>query len=198
MLTRLKSGDPAIDPSLLAVTENGIQICRLPKGEFVSRCLKTPGVNEQQARAFYDKIWRLHIDSRKGTSGKQATEPTPPGDAQQKAPTQPFYERIRAGMFVQRKCVDATKDYLSKVMIMAPEGAFGDASSNPDGAGTGAGERAPACSSQRYICALVLPSPMGDAYEIDVNHQGVVGVDEMEMELLMEYDQATRCYYINL
>lgn len=197
MLTSFKSGSPAIDSSLLAPTENGIQICRLPKGEFVSRCLKTPGVNEQQARAFYDKIWCLHIDSRRGNSGKQPSDEQAVTAAvdQQKLPTRPFYERIRPGMFVQLKCDDPTRVHVSKFMIMAPKGAFDSASTKAEKAAVAGREGA---SGQRYICALVLPSPMGDAYELDVKHQGVIGIDEMEKELLMEYDPASRCYYMTV
>ena len=100
-------------------------------------------------------------------------------------------------MFIQKEDIVSASVHISKLMVMAPEGAFEDASQELEiPTTTGCGTSSP--SNRKYICALVLPSPMGDAYEIDVNNQVVVGVDEMEKELLMEYDAASRCYYINI
>ncbi|KAG9236671.1 diatom spindle kinesin 1 [Amylocarpus encephaloides] len=185
------SGDPPINSSILAPTESGIQLCRLPIGEFVSRCLKTPGVSEQHARAFYYKLWGLHIDSGKASSGK------PQGDAPEtrepEARSLPFHERIRAGMFIQMKCTDPDKEHMSKVMIMAPERAFDRPGSGEPEEGIGGSG-----NSRRYVCALVLHSPMAGAYEVDVTRQVVIGIDEMEKEFLMEYEPVTRCYYMTI
>ncbi|KAK0114313.1 hypothetical protein ONS95_013807 [Cadophora gregata] len=133
------SGNPPINSPLLAPTENGIQICRLPKGEFVTRCLKTPGVTEEQARAFYDKFWRLHIDSRKvlsstsnKTKGVQAkvpdiqTQKSEDGSGKDTASV-PFQQRLCPGMFIERKM---SSQYLSKFMIMCPVGAFSSSTPN--------------------------------------------------------------------
>ncbi|KAG4439077.1 hypothetical protein IFR05_005419 [Cadophora sp. M221] len=225
------SGDPPINSTLLAPTENGIQICRLPKGEFVSRCLKTPGVTEQQARAFYDKLWRLHIDSRKAVNNvkpKKTTTSQPKAsnteESNEKAEgktttttttsTMPFHQRLRPGMFVERKM---SSQYLSKFMIMCPAGSFASSSSTSTSTSTSTSSQTPTPDPQtshhkqliaptgielkdgrKFICALVLPSPMADAYELDVTRQFEIAVDKMEREVLMEYDASSRCYYITL
>ncbi|PVH88194.1 diatom spindle kinesin 1 [Cadophora sp. DSE1049] len=216
------SGNPPINSTLLAPTENGIQICRLPKGEFVSRCLKTPGVSEQQARAFYDKLWRLHIDSRKAlnstatkTKGTQEKandtqiQKAEEGSGSETVSVQ-FQKRLRPGMFIERKM---SSQYLSKFMIMCPVGAFPNSTSTPTSTPsqtTNQQDKHPnpkpsiaptgieLKDGRKFICALVLPSPMGDAYELDVTRQYEVAVDEMEREFEMEYDASSRCYYITL
>ncbi|KAH7327163.1 P-loop containing nucleoside triphosphate hydrolase protein [Rhexocercosporidium sp. MPI-PUGE-AT-0058] len=206
------SGSPPINSTLLAPTENGIQICRLPKGEFVSRCLKTPGVTEQQARAFYDKLWRLHIDSRKMMNNAKPKPAQPTTSRTQeagdtsvaKSTTVPFQQHLRPGMFIERK---NSSMYLSKFMIMCPVGSFTISSSSQSQA-PGPEVSQPKSSvaptgielkdNRKFICALVLPSPMADAYELDVTRQFEIAVDEMEKEFLMEYDASSRCYYITL
>lgn len=92
-----------------------------------------------------------------------------------------------------------SSQYLSKFMIMCPSGSF------PASAGTGsevknviAPTRIELKDGRKFICALVLPSPMADAYELDVTKQFEVAVDEMDKEILMEYDPSSRCYYITL
>ncbi|KAH7379751.1 diatom spindle kinesin 1 [Cadophora sp. MPI-SDFR-AT-0126] len=206
------SGNPPINSNLLAPTENGIQICRLPKGEFVSRSLKTPGVTEQQARAFYDKLWCLHIDSRRAinsnTANAKKKQAKKPGEELQakKAAVLPFQQRLRPGMFIERK---TSSQYLSKFMIMCPVGAFPTPSQtqnaaqsqqdkNPNPKPSIAPTGIELKDGRKFICALVLPSPMGDAYELDVTRQYEVAVDEMEREFEMEYDASSRCYYITL
>ncbi|KAG4413928.1 hypothetical protein IFR04_012943 [Cadophora malorum] len=208
------SGNPPINSALLAPTENGIQICRLPKGEFVSRCLKTPGVTEQQARAFYDKLWRLHIDSRKalnstatkskGALGKATDSQgnVVEGEGEKCSTKLPFQQRLRQGMFIERKM---SSQYLSKFMIMCPVGAFPTPISSSTSTSQGSNPKTSIAPTgielkdgRKFICALVLPSPMGDAYELDVTRQYEVAVDEMEREFEMEYDASSRCYYITL
>ncbi|KAL2061256.1 hypothetical protein VTL71DRAFT_7529 [Oculimacula yallundae] len=201
------SGDPPVDSSLLAPIETGIQICRLPKGEFVSRCLKTPGVAEQQARAFYDKIWRLHIDSRKALEKPKAkavqSKPSAVSqdvvEASSKDSNVPFQKRLRPGMFIER---EKAPQYLKKFMIMCPVGAFSSDEDKDKNTIPTAGQTSPQESQtedvRKFVCALVLPSPMADAYELDVTKLFEIAVDEMEKELLMEYDAASRCYYMTL
>lgn len=53
-------------PSDLAPYENGTQIIQLPQKEFIARCLRTPGVTEEQAAEFYLDTWELHIESKQG------------------------------------------------------------------------------------------------------------------------------------
>lgn len=94
-------------------------------------------------------------------------------------------------------------------MIMCPVGSFATStstSSTPQASGFQAREQKPLIAptgielkdGRKFICALVLPSPMADAYELDVTRQVEIAVDEMEKEFLMEYDASSRCYYITL
>ncbi|EFR05003.1 diatom spindle kinesin 1 [Nannizzia gypsea CBS 118893] len=176
------SGSPPVDSSHVAPTESGMQICKLPKGEFVSRCLKTDGVRPEQARAFFDKIWQLHVDSR-SSKPKNATPSEP------KKPTTPFKERLKPGMFV-RVTPQSPNDPIRFLMLLAPEGAFdrttAAAKENGDGHGS------------KYICAAVAPSIMIDAYELYVSQQRVVKIEDMEAEVLMEYDSALRYYFMTV
>ena len=51
---------------------------------------------------------------------------------------------------------------------------------------------------RQFICAAVGPSVMADAYELFVTSQMTYTVKDMEGEVLMEYDFATRYYYMDL
>ncbi|KAM5439888.1 hypothetical protein MferCBS31731_004299 [Microsporum ferrugineum] len=176
------SGSPAVDPSHVAPTESGVQICKLPKSEFVSRCLKTAGVRPEQARAFFDKIWQLHVDSRSSNTKNATANET-------KKPSIPFKERLKPGMFV-RVTPQSPNDPIQFLMLLAPEGAFDPTTTTAKHNGDG-------CSS-KYICAAVAPSIMIDAYELYVAQQRIVKIEDMEAEVLMEYDSAMRYYFITV
>ncbi|RYP73691.1 hypothetical protein DL769_004162 [Monosporascus sp. CRB-8-3] len=114
------SGTPPIWSAVLAPTESGAQLLRLPAAEFESRCLKTPGVSAEQAKAFRSKLWQMHIDSQRAgttlniteTNPSESTEPdTMLGrlgptsrlssrDLEPTATAVPFKKRIRPGMVV--------------------------------------------------------------------------------------------------
>lgn len=47
-----------------------------------------------------------------------------------------------------------------------------------------------------YLCALVLPSFMSETYEINLWRQIVVDTEAMNAEAFLEYDPATRYYYM--
>ena len=114
----------------------------------------------------------------------------------------PFQQRLRQGMFIERKM---SSQYLSKFMIMCPVGAFPTPISSSTSTSQGSNPKTSIAPTgielkdgRKFICALVLPSPMGDAYELDVTRQYEIAVDEMEREFEMEYDASSRCYYITL
>lgn len=50
-------------------------------------------------------------------------------------------------------------------------------------------------SGQRYLCATVSSGTLVDTYEINMWRQVVVDVKDMEAEVLLEYDAATRYYH---
>lgn len=49
----------------------------------------------------------------------------------------------------------------------------------------------------RYLCAVVTPSPVAEAYQLNLWRQIVVDVVAMEQEVFLEYDAETRYYYIS-
>ncbi|KAL3422062.1 diatom spindle kinesin 1 (kinesin motor domain containing protein) [Phlyctema vagabunda] len=179
---RNNSGTPAIDSRILAPVENGTQLCRLPKAEFVTRSLKTPGVTEERARVFYDKLWRLHIDSR----GATTEDPESSGISQNKKEESsiPFKGRMRPGMYIRVKA-RGYADPGTLVVILCPEDAF-------------AKEEKSEAKQEAYVCAAVSPGLMMDAFEVSIAHQRVVKLDDMLEEIMMEYDSATRYYYMSI
>jgi hypothetical protein len=68
------------------------------------------------------------------------------------------------------------------VMVMSPLG--------PEDFGEG--------EKRRFVCAPVGPSVMTQAYELFVASLEAKAVADMQEEVLMEYDFATRYYYMNL
>lgn len=52
--------------------------------------------------------------------------------------------------------------------------------------------------SKGYLCAMVLPSILPEAYELSLWRQVVVNVEAMEAEVVLEYDIATRYYFIKV
>ncbi|KXS15946.1 P-loop containing nucleoside triphosphate hydrolase protein [Gonapodya prolifera JEL478] len=65
---------PAVDPNLLCPHESGRQILRLPEGDFLARCLRSPGVTPKRAKAVYIKLWGLLIDARTADRKKKLKE----------------------------------------------------------------------------------------------------------------------------
>jgi hypothetical protein len=51
---------------------------------------------------------------------------------------------------------------------------------------------------RKFVCAMVGPSVMTQAYELYVAQLTTRPVSHMEAEVLMEYDFATRYYYMDL
>ena len=49
-----------------------------------------------------------------------------------------------------------------------------------------------------YLCAMVAPAVLPGSFGIAVWRQVVVGGGEMEEEVLMEWDEATRYYYLTV
>jgi kinesin family member 2/24 len=161
-----------------------MQVCKLPQREFVSRCLQTTGVKIDQANAFYQKLWRTRIDSRQRSSAIKATERAEPIEEPQAGIRKThFQERIHPGMFV-RLVPGASKIGSAEIfMIMSP--------SRPEDFDCLGEER-------QFICAAVGPSIMTDAYELHVARKDTYSVKDMAAEVLMEYDSATRYYYMDL
>lgn len=221
--TTIQSGDPPINPAVLAPTESGPLLLRLPVPEFLSRCLKSPGVSPEQAQAFQTKFWKLHVDSQRGSSGAagaSADHPVEEPAAAAAAPRQalldssadpdpdaasiPFQQRIRPGSVFRWK---APREYASfaaggksLAMVLCPTHAVNasvrDAMGvqvNPGGCvePEGRGEEA-------YLCAVVTPSLLPGSYEVSLWRQVVVTLEQMEAEVILEWDSASRYYYMTV
>ncbi|OBT51210.1 hypothetical protein VE04_07814 [Pseudogymnoascus sp. 24MN13] len=115
------------------------------KKNFVARCLKSPDISPEHARAFYDKLWRLHIDSRSARSAASAPDSDVlPGDATATKSDVPCQDGPRPGMVVRTK--PGFGGYTKYYMILSPDGAFEkDAKSREE-----------AMATRVYICAPVV------------------------------------------
>lgn len=210
---------------VLAPIESGAQLLCLPAEEIESRCLITPRVTVQQAKAFRSKLWQTHIDSL-NTPASISSESAKPDVLGPLGPTSilssrdldptstevPFKERLRPGMVVSwnephvsSSAVDVPGSPKLAVILCPVEAVLGTVKdvhgnlvnptdSSPDDTEDNNGTR----SGAKYLCALVTPAVMADAYDLNLWRQIVVDVSVMEKEVLLEYDAATRYYYTSL
>ncbi|GJC83774.1 diatom spindle kinesin-1 [Colletotrichum liriopes] len=216
----VNSGSPAISGDILAPFETGALLLRLPTPEFLTRCLKTPGVTADQARAFQAKFWRLHVDSQKSGSKtleiKTNDEPSQEGNGRKTAMNQemlsssvdpdpqaakiPFKDRIRPGMVVRwtpPPTFPLGLPGLNMVVVLSPQSAVGPNVREVSGDLVNDASK-PTGKSNKYLCAMVLPGFMADSYELSMWRHVVVDIDQMEAEVLLEYDAATRYYYMTV
>lgn len=123
-------------------------------------------------------------------------------DPDPKSSQTPFKDRIRPGMVVRWSPPD---DFsmklpgLNMVIIMCPLSAAGRSARDVNGnlvLGEGGERKLP--EGAKYLCSLVVPGFMADSYELSMWRQVVVDVEQMEAEVLLEYDAATRYYHITL
>ncbi|KAL8288418.1 hypothetical protein RB597_000503 [Gaeumannomyces tritici] len=214
------SGSPAVDAETLAPSETGPQLLRLPMPEFLRRCLLTPDVSPEQARAFQSKFWQLHVDSWRAPPVSQQPQSSTSVDAdvldeatdgsssrtvrlRGSLGALPFQERIRPGMVVRWEPEAAFKlkvpGHQSLALVLCPQSALGpgvrDALGSEVSPAAGGGESE---KSHGYLCALVLPGMVPGAYEVNMWRQIVVPVENMEAEVILEYDPATRYYYMSV
>jgi kinesin family protein 2/24 len=99
-------------------------------------------------------------------------------------------ESMRPGMGVRLKRGHQAEP-VRHVMVLCPEGAFGNEPGYQEMAAEGK-------QANTYVCAEILPAVMADAYNLAIDIQSVVSLDEMENEILLEFDHATRFYFINI
>lgn len=208
------SGTPPIDAAILAPTESGTQLLRLPAPEFESRCLKTPGATPEQTKAFWSKFWQMHIDSQHAPAKASSAPESDTMDLLSRSSSQdpdpktlsvPFKERIRPGMAVSwtpPPKFPMALPGMNMVVILCPAPAVGDGvrdvlgnQVNPgqDDNGEEAGSK-----GASYLCAIVTPAVMAEAYDVHLWRQIVVEEQWMNTEVLLEYDIATRYYYITI
>jgi kinesin family protein 2/24 len=112
------------------------------------------------------------------------------------APTIPFQDRLRIGMFVRasKSQLQGAKEASRIVMLMCPEGAL---LSTAKGAHKYPSRRNGNWGEGRYICATVkAAATVEGAFEVDIQMQIVVTIADMEEELRIDYDSATRYFYL--
>ncbi|KAK0611673.1 P-loop containing nucleoside triphosphate hydrolase protein [Immersiella caudata] len=205
------SGQPPISSALLAPTESGPQLLRLPIPTFLSRCLQTPSITPEQAQAFQIKFWKTHVDAQ--TQSRPTAEEADLGldpeivrqarlscsaDPEEGSSAVPFMERIRPGMVVSY----TTRDYFLGCnwkgtnfgMIMCPAEAVGERVCDLMGQKVRKGNE----EGRRWLVAVITPAILPGAYLVNVWKQIVVVEEQMQGEILMEYDEATRYYYLTV
>ncbi|KAK3293099.1 P-loop containing nucleoside triphosphate hydrolase protein [Chaetomium fimeti] len=204
------SGEPSVNPAVLAPSENGPQLLRLPTAEFITRCLKTEGATVEQAQAFHTKLWKLHIDSQRNAAKLTVAKTTDTAEASRQelldssadpepdASKIPFQERIRPGMVVSwtppAEYASFAVNKKCYAMVMCPVQAAGERARDAHGELVNAVEG----KGEGYLCALVMPALLPGSFVVGLWRQVVVRVEEMQAEVLMEWDEATRYYYMTV
>lgn len=110
----------------------------------------------------------------------------------------PFRKRIRPGMVVRweppAKFPMRLPGKQNMVVVLCPVSAVG--ARVRDVLGKEVVREAGEAGEGRYLCAMVLPSVAPESYELALWRQVVVDVEAMEAEVLLEYDVATRYYFM--
>lgn len=169
-------------------------------------------MTEEQARAFYAKLWKLHIDSQRKSSSKESaangkdstlcrdlssTTSRDPS-CREKGDMPHFKERIRPGMVVRwtaPRYAPVASSPPNLALVLCPQDAAGDHARDVSGSKVNQG---PLPKPGRYLCALVMPGVLTETYEVHVWRQIVLDREEMEAEVLLEYDTATRYYRVTV
>ncbi|KAH8892806.1 P-loop containing nucleoside triphosphate hydrolase protein [Thozetella sp. PMI_491] len=222
------SGSPPISSALLAPTESGAALLQLPPGEFEGRFLKTPGISSEQAKAFRAKLWQMHVDSQRAGKISPASMPNPgepagvgansgltsrktSRDLDPSATEIPFQQRIRPGMVVswnqpRDRCLALGLPEGPKLAaVLSPMSAVPEFVKNTVDSVGGLESKEPTSSvdggvgaDRQYLCALVSPGRIAEAYELHLWQQIVLDVSMMDKEVILEYEASTRYYHISL
>lgn len=179
----------------------------------MKRCLKTPGVTKEQATAFQSKFWQLHVDNLRSQSSSQHSKEKPEvkltrmerlySSADIEGPPHardvPFKERIRPGMVVSYRSVGKTGGAQMGTeqmgVVLSRADAVGERVRDLTGVQVNHGGEN---LGERYLCAMVVPAILPGAYDVGLWMQVVVGIGEMEAEVVLEWDVATRYYYLTV
>lgn len=142
----------------------------MPKREFIARCQGTEGVTEEQASVVLSTLWRMHISQ----------QPIEPGNTSAVGDSAPFKERIRPGMVVKLRQIDENTPNLA--MILSPA-TFGSQS---------------AADEKSYTAAQVAPAMFRNAFTLNIWKQMTIKEEDIDSEVVLEYDEATRYYFLGL
>lgn len=156
----------------------------------------------------------MHIDSQHAPA-KAASAPesdtmdllsrSSSQDPDPKTLSVPFKERIRPGMAVSwtpPPKFPMALPGMNMVVILCPAPAVGDGVRDVLGnqVNPGQSDKREEAGSKggSYLCAIVTPAVMAEAYDVHLWRQIVVKEQWMNTEVLLEYDIATRYYYITI
>ncbi|KAK3386173.1 P-loop containing nucleoside triphosphate hydrolase protein [Podospora didyma] len=165
------------------------------------------------------KITSKEAPALAGGSGSSTREKAPSRlelmnssvDPEPGAASIPFKQRIRPGMVVSYNAPPVWSSTTNLVpvkqlaVVLCPATAVNarvkdmqGVQVNPGTTGTeqAEGDDSEKRKPERYLCSMVLPGIMPGSYGIGLWHQGTVDVDQMEAEVVLEYDPATRFYYM--
>ena len=109
-----------------------------------------------------------------------------------------FKERIRPGMAVSwtpPPGFPMSLPGMNMVLILSPASAVGEDVRDAFGKKIKP-EEGDEAAQGKYLCAMVTPAVMAEAYDVHLWRQVVVNVDSMDAEVILEYDVATRYYYL--
>lgn len=182
--------------------------------------METPGVTLEQAKAFRSKLWQMHIDSASAAaqqqqqqqrtitttrteldagpdtslgSHRQASSSREPDQALSASVS--FKQRVRPGMVVRftprREVLVTGREGMA--VVLCPVAAVG--SHVKDSMGAPVVQKA---AEDVFLCALLSPGSMLGSYEVNLWRQCCVGLAEMDAEVILEYDGASRYYYVAL
>jgi kinesin family protein 2/24 len=166
--------------------------------EFIDRCKKSPGVTDEQASVFRTLYWRMHVDSRKMDDDKSEEYASQFGDSSAVSAEEaavPFQDRIRPGMVVSYNPTQPTGLKINLAMVMCPSWALETDVRDYRGAVM---KRNQEEGTRSYVCSMVSPGMLQDSYSPSAWRQVVVDVKDMEAEVVLEYDAATRFYFMGI
>lgn len=104
-----------------------------------------------------------------------------------------FKERIRPGMVVRFKPRWEEDLKVNLAVVMCPEWAVEVDGPEQENVSVG---RDGKLGKGKYLCALVQSASMAGAYTVGLWTQVTVAVEDMEEEVFLEYDPASRFYYL--
>jgi kinesin family protein 2/24 len=121
----------------------------------------------------------------------------------------PFKDRLRPGMVVNfhvpQDCQASQglpEGHKLAVLLCPVEASSGGDKSLPEHpvhlgeAGRNNGGESGLVDDRRYRCAILMPGQTGEAYELLLWRQIEIDVESMDREVYVEYDSATRYYYL--
>jgi kinesin family protein 2/24 len=123
-------------------------------------------------------------------------------DPEPDAASIPFKERIRPGMVVSWRPPSEYPSFAvggkAYAMVMCPVQAVGERVKDARGVQVNPPRGTTDGNGEGYLCALVAPALLPGSFGVSLWRQVVVKVEQMEAEVLLEWDEATRYHYMTV